>query len=299
MELTNLIIRNDEKAIFSLRSLYRSHGYSQFKMRKFEEYDLYVKNKDFLISDSVITFTDTNGKLMALKPDVTLSIIKNTKDTPGVRKLYYNENVYRVSPRTHAFREIMQVGLECIGEVDSACVAEVLTLAAESLKSISESYVLDVSHMGIVSEILDKCHASFECRKKILQCFGEKNVHELAAVCEADGFAEEMIRLLQKLVLTCGKPGEVLPEIEKALAGVVSEQSLRELACAVASLDSECVNVDFSVVNDIDIGTVIATGIGDDGRKCLADVGCLVSCDGKIPCSIVFFLAKKGVCEGC
>ena len=30
---------------------------------------------DFLVSDRVITFTDTNGKLMALKPDVTLSII--------------------------------------------------------------------------------------------------------------------------------------------------------------------------------------------------------------------------------
>ena len=38
-------------------------------MSKFEEYDFYAVNKDFLVSDSVITFTDTNGKLMALKPD--------------------------------------------------------------------------------------------------------------------------------------------------------------------------------------------------------------------------------------
>lgn len=251
MDFSNLIIRNDEKAIFSLRALYRSYGYSQFRMRKFEEYDLYVKNKDFLISDSVITFTDTNGKLMALKPDVTLSIIKNTKDTSGVQKLYYNENVYRVSPRTHAYNEIMQVGLECIGDVDSGCVVEVLTLALESLKSISESYVLDVSHMGIVSEILDKCNASFECRKKILQCFGEKNVHELAAVCKADGIADEMTALLEKLVLTRGRPCEVMPEIKAALGGAVSAQSISELEYVAAALDSECVNIDFSVVNDM------------------------------------------------
>ena len=69
------VIKNDERAIFALRSLYRRYGYAQYKMSRFEEYDLYVRNKDFLVSDSVITFTDTNGKLMALKPDVTLSIV--------------------------------------------------------------------------------------------------------------------------------------------------------------------------------------------------------------------------------
>ena len=92
MNITDLTLEYEEKAVFALRSLYSKYGYSQYKMNKFEEYDLYVKNKDFLISDSVITFTDTNGRLMALKPDVTLSIIKNSKDTKGyVEKLYYNE----------------------------------------------------------------------------------------------------------------------------------------------------------------------------------------------------------------
>ena len=68
----DLSLSFQEKVIFSLRGLYRSYGYTQYKMSKFEEYDLYANNKDFLISDRVITFTDTNGKLMALKPDVTL-----------------------------------------------------------------------------------------------------------------------------------------------------------------------------------------------------------------------------------
>ena len=77
-------------------------------MNKFEEYDLYAKNKDYLVSDNVLTFTDTNGKLMALKPDVTLSIIKNCKDRQdSLEKVYYNENVYRISKSTHSFQEIM------------------------------------------------------------------------------------------------------------------------------------------------------------------------------------------------
>ena len=99
------ILKNEEKAIFSLRSIYKQYGYLPFKMSKFEEYDLYVRNKDFLIGDNFITFNDTNGKLLALKPDVTLSIIKNTGDEEGCKqKVYYNENVYRVSNGTHQFK---------------------------------------------------------------------------------------------------------------------------------------------------------------------------------------------------
>ena len=126
-----------EAVTSALRCLYSRYGYCRYKMNKFEEYDLYAKNKDFLISDSVITFTDMGGKLMALKPDVTLSIVKNTRDEPGIRKLYYNENVYRVSKGTHCFKEIMQVGLEAIGEIDEYCIYEVLKLAAESQKTLT------------------------------------------------------------------------------------------------------------------------------------------------------------------
>ena len=63
----------------NLCGLYKTYGYQQYSMSKFEEYDLYLQNKDFLISDRILTFTDTDGRLMALKPDVTLSIIKNTQ----------------------------------------------------------------------------------------------------------------------------------------------------------------------------------------------------------------------------
>ena len=98
------ILKTEERAAITLRTLYSKYGYQPYKMSKFEEYDLYARNKDFLVSDSVITFTDTTGKLMALKPDVTLSIIKNYQDEPGVtQRVYYNENVYRVSDETHQY----------------------------------------------------------------------------------------------------------------------------------------------------------------------------------------------------
>lgn len=188
MILDEKVLKSEEQAVFELRALYRKYGYTQFKMSKFEEYDLYVKNKDFLVGDGVITFNDTDGKLLALKPDVTLSIIKNSKDESGMRqKVYYNENVYRISGSTHTFKEIMQTGLECIGDIDVYSMAEVVMLAVKSLAAVSENYVLDLSHMGVLSALVGSIPASEEEKARLIRCIGEKNAHEAREICARCG----------------------------------------------------------------------------------------------------------------
>ena len=104
MSFCERVLRNDEKAIYSLRDLYEKYGYSLYKVSKFEEYDLYAHNKSFLVSSNILSFTDTNGKLLALKPDVTLSIVKNISDNDeSTHKLCYNETVYRTSADSDGF----------------------------------------------------------------------------------------------------------------------------------------------------------------------------------------------------
>ena len=250
--MNNGVLKNDEKAIFELRTLYQKYGYIQYKMSKFEEYDLYVRNKDFLVSDNIITFTDTNGKLMALKPDVTLSIIKNSKDTnSGVQKVYYNENVYRVSKGTSSFKEIMQVGLECIGNVDKYCIYETLMLSCESLKSISEDYVLDVSNLGIVSSLIDSLNISSSSRKAILKCIEEKNVHGISEICESENANGES---LKKLISTYG----TLEEVKPVLKEIENEDNCKEIEslCEIVGTLEENgykgkIRIDFSVINDM------------------------------------------------
>ena len=117
-----------------LEALCRKFGYAPYKMSRFEEYELYVRNKDFLQSDRVITFSGKDGRLLAMKPDVTLSIVKNAPEAPGaVRKVHYRENVYRMDRDTGNFKEILQAGVECVGDVGGYEVAEVVSIAARSL----------------------------------------------------------------------------------------------------------------------------------------------------------------------
>ena len=255
MILDEKVLKSEEQAVFELRALYRKYGYTQFKMSKFEEYDLYVKNKDFLVGDGVITFNDTDGKLLALKPDVTLSIIKNSKDEAGVtQKVYYNENVYRISGSTHTFKEIMQTGLECIGDIDVYSMAEVVMLAVKSLAAVGESYVLDLSHMGILSALVDAVPASEE-KARLIRCIGEKNAHEARAICASCGASDALTEKILALISSYGKPGAVLPVLRDLCADTGFKEALCELETIVSVLESvgclNHVNIDFSVVNDM------------------------------------------------
>ena len=245
-----------EQVAMNLRSLYETYGYSQYRMSKFEEYDLYARNKDFLVSDNVLTFTDISGKLMALKPDVTLSIVKNTRDLDVVQKLYYNENVYRVVKGSDGFKEIMQLGLECLGPIDGYCISEVLMLAAESLRRISEDAVLDVSDLGILSAVMDAIGIPADLRSNAMHYIGEKNLHDLTALCAGCGIAQEKIAVLRQLVSMKAPLTEELDKnLTNLLAGLVAQESLRGFLDVLAVLKDTDVapllRVDFSVVDDI------------------------------------------------
>lgn len=229
-----------------LAALYDGYGYRRYKMNKFEQYDLYARNKDFLLSEQVITFTDTNGRLMALKPDVTLSIIKNGKDGE-TQKVYYNEKVYRPAAAGGEFREIDQMGLECIGRIDNYALFEVLLLAAESMRAITEESVLVVSHLGVAEAVLEQAAPDPNVRGKVRRAIAEKNAHEAARLCPQQ---TEAVTALASLY---GSPAAVIESISPLLTGAALE-ALEELRAILSPFAGTAVEkllrLDFSVAVD-------------------------------------------------
>ena len=171
---------NSERVSAVCREIYSGYGYRQYKMSRFEEYDLYAANRDFLVGENIITFTGSDGKLMALKPDVTLSIVKYTAASGREQeKVFYLENVYRKPKNNSDFKEIMQLGLECIGDVGLYQMGEVISLAAQSLSVIGENYILDISHMGFISALFDLVGITGAAREELIKFISGRN----AAVC--------------------------------------------------------------------------------------------------------------------
>ena len=247
------LLRYEERLVLALRELYGTYGYRPFRMSCFEEYDLYVSNKPFLMSDRVITFTDADGKLLALPPDVTLSIVKSCRPQAGeLCKLYYDENVFRVGGGSEDFREIRQAGLECIGALDTAALGEVVSLAAASLAAVSDRYVLDVSHLGVVSSVIDALGVPDAARPALLAALGGKNPHGISAALLEAGISEESAAPLFALVRLSGAPAEVLPALYDLLAGnAAAMEALDTLSAVCLAADSPAVRIDFSVTHDM------------------------------------------------
>ena len=253
MEYSTDILRYEEKILFKLRALYSEFGYKQYRMSRFEEYELYAGNKAFMPSGDILTFTGVGGRLMALRPDVTLSIVKYTKDDGELKKLYYNENIYRSNGIE--FQEQMQIGLECIGRIDIELTGEVMMLAKRSLEAVSESSHLDVSHMGFLSGLLQSETMSVSQRNEIINCVSERSSSGLQVLCQEYKLSDDLYERLIILSSLYGSYEDVICKLQDIVINEEMDTALKELGELTNELKkhgiTKGINIDFSVVNDI------------------------------------------------
>ena len=254
IEFENLTWEDNIK--LKLRALYEQYGFRQYHMGKFEPYDMYHEHKDFLKSETVITFTDTAGRLMALKPDVTMSIVKGTQPDDDSRKLYYVENVFRIAPGSREYGEISQIGIESIGGGDIYAEAETVLLAIKTLEAIHPAYLLDISHMGFVGAVFAACGFDETNWEAALEALTQKNLGELLSLAEAPGVSEEARALLRMTA-------SVSDTVPQALAGFRALPLDAEMTAALDEIErvytvletAGCaghLRLDFTVVNNMD-----------------------------------------------
>ena len=230
MEFDLARLQPKERASFALRALYEAAGCRKYHMGRFEEYGLYQENRSFLSSEQVITFTDLDGRLLALKPDVTLSIAKTAQPAPGeTLKYYYHENVYRPSAESHTFKEISQMGLELLGEVKEPEVRQTVCLAARSLEQMGQPWVLEISHMGYLFGLFDALGVPEAARPGLLETLRAKNIHELRAAAKAAGLSDADADALTALLSLSGEYAVALPKAAALCRNARMEAAVAEL----------------------------------------------------------------------
>lgn len=258
MIIDTAVLGKDQQVFLELQQLYEQYGYRQFSMRKFEEYSLYLENKSFLGSENVIAFNDPSGKLMALKPDVTLSIVKNAKATgKNNEKLYYRESVYRLDAVSREFREINQMGLEFIGDVSEEVTSEICSLAIGSLKAIDKNFIFAMSHIGYIGGLLDETGIkSPKVRNDMLRCIRNKNAHDLKAIAEKNDADTQTTRALCGIVSSKVDFLSALTVARAYTPNAAAKAAVEELerfyeSAKTMGLENN-IRLDFSIVNDVD-----------------------------------------------
>ena len=110
--------------------------------------------------------------------------------------------------------------------------------------------------MGLLAGLLEETGLGPAKQKEILTAVREKNVHELRAACAAQDVAPKTAESLAFLAGIYGGLKETLPAVRKLCRGSRMEKAYEELSELCSCLE-ECgvsghVNLDFSIVNDMD-----------------------------------------------
>ena len=247
----------EDRLPLELSCLYEQFGFQKYCMSKFEEYGFYSDNRDFLSTDGIIAFNNSAGKLMALKPDITLSIVKNARTLPHSNaRYYYNENVYRIAEETHDCKEIKQCGVELLGDIDSDSTAEIVLLGLKSLEKIDSDFNLIISHIAFVSSALEDAGVKNAERRVILGFLKRKNRHDLIRWCNENGIEQSIVDRLIKISSVSGKLDAVLPLLKELVTDQKTALAYEELSNVYNSLKDtplfDKLRLDLSVLNHLD-----------------------------------------------
>lgn len=144
----------------ALLSLWGSWGYREVVTPAFVEWEALGAGMGDM-GPRACKVLDQDGRVLLLRPDVTLPIARlaatDFRDEPRPLRLSYAGAVFQRSQAPFPLDERPQCGLELIGMGGHLADAEVLVLAAESLRVLGlDDFRLMVGHMEVLDALLEK-----------------------------------------------------------------------------------------------------------------------------------------------
>ena len=242
--------------LLNIRKMYDSYGYKKISLPSFEEYDLYNENKDF-IDRNVLTVISPNGKLLALRPDITLSVAKKVSKDQSLKysKIYYQENTYNLKKYV-GYEEDEQLGIELIGKGSTFLDFEIINLAVKSLDIINKKSMIVLSHAGFISSAFENFDLEYEIKEQILDCINRKNSHDIQKILKRNEHISENVK---KLIYKIPELSGNLENIEKELLKYEINDNTKKILSELKQLNSLLMKFykkskivfDFSVVKNL------------------------------------------------
>ncbi|MDR1272453.1 MAG: ATP phosphoribosyltransferase regulatory subunit [Clostridiales Family XIII bacterium] len=193
-----------KKITGELEKLFEAEGYRQVRTPGLEFLDVFASNADYYPKEAMFKFSDSKGRLVAMRPDNTVPIVRMTatklKGASLPIKLYYIQEVFR-RQQEHRGRstEILQAGIELIGDTGFESDIAVLELAIKSLSAVYPGkFRIEIGHVGIFKRLLERLGAGEKDRDNIHSYITAKNNSALYDILE--GYEENETRGLLKKV---------------------------------------------------------------------------------------------------
>lgn len=168
------------------RGLSQQYGYREIRTPLFEKAELFVRGMGVLaglVERELWTFHDKFGQKLALRADVTASVVRayyenNLEKNGGIQKFYYIAPVFLIGRETEeGSRQAHQFGVEAMGSPHAAQDAEVIALAWAFCKKVGLSdVVFELNSLGC-----DKCRPAYH---DALKEYFSAHSNELCGTCK-------------------------------------------------------------------------------------------------------------------
>lgn len=157
--------------------LFAAWAYDEVSTPAFEY--LAVINPDVEKADSLYKFSDRDGSILALRPELTIPIARmastRLKGNSLPLRLCYCTEVFRYE-KPPARREFRQAGVELLGSANPVADAEVIALAVDTLRSAGVTdFQINLGHIELFRGLVSDLGATPEICAVIEDCLARKD----------------------------------------------------------------------------------------------------------------------------
>ncbi|MFL6332902.1 MAG: ATP phosphoribosyltransferase regulatory subunit [Pyrinomonadaceae bacterium] len=217
-------------------SVFDGWGYEEIATPSVDYYALFERGMGHVEARRAFRFADTDGRLLALRPDITSSVARAAATlfagAPRPLRFCYAASVFRQLPHSRAEwrRQGRQLGCELIGAGGADADIEVLAIAAEVLErlGLAGSYRVTLNHVGVFNGVAEQLGLSTEAREEMRQLVDARDAGALGEFLKTLGRSDATAARASRLALLPGGLG--IPEgARDILSNERSRAALEEL----------------------------------------------------------------------
>ena len=175
----------------AMRDVCHRFGFGEVVTPTFEHSELFTLRSGQSIIDEMYVFKDKGDREMALRPEITASVIRyyvtDMSTAPKPLKLYYVGNCFRYeNPQSGRYREFFQLGAELVGAETPETDAEVIALAVNCIRNAGlENFVVRVGHIGILKSLVREQIKDEKTAAEVLRMIDKEDWDALGDVFDA------------------------------------------------------------------------------------------------------------------
>ncbi|MDD6916335.1 MAG: ATP phosphoribosyltransferase regulatory subunit [Eubacteriales bacterium] len=266
--LTDILVKECElkfKIETAAREVFARHGYHVVQPPMFEYYDVY--DAAVTKAENMFKFFDNNGRMLALRPDLTTSVARIAATKP------LGELPYRIAYSGSAFRndetfsndrrrEFSQAGIELIGNGGTDADAEVIEIAIETLLKFGvKDFQIDMGHADYYKGLAEIAGLDPIVSDKLRANINDKDFVAIEGILDGIDIDEKLKEVFMELPKMFGGIETAVAAAKNPIIGEKSRAALENLISVYEILKGKgldkYISTDLGMVPNLDYYTGI------------------------------------------